>query len=63
MDYIITTEQLTKKYKKFHLGQQCFASYSQGQHLRFPRPQRCGKVHDHENAAGPDCTDKGQLYH
>ena len=19
--------------------------------------------HDHENAAGPDCTDKGQFYH
>ena len=63
MDYIITTEQLTKKYKKFHLGQQCFASYSQGQHLWFSRSQRCGEIYDHENVAGPDRADKGQLYY
>ncbi len=49
--------------QELHFGQQCFTSYSQGQHLWFSRPQRCGKIHDHENAAGPDCTDKGQLYH
>ena len=63
MDYIITTEQLTKKYKNFTSVNQCFASYSQGQHLWFSRPQRCGEIYDHENAAGPDRADKGQLYY
>lgn len=28
-----------------------------------PEQERCGEIYDHENAAGPDRADKGQLYY
>ena len=61
MDYIITTEQLTKKYKNFTSVNH--VSYSQGQHLWFSWPERGRQIHNHENAVGVDQSHKRQLYH
>ncbi len=63
MDYIITTEQLTKKYKNFISVNNASLHIRKGQHLWFSRSQRCGEIYDHENVAGPDRADKGQLYY
>ena len=50
-----------KEVQKFHLGQQCFASYSQGQHLWFSWPERGRQIHYHENAVGVDHSTKGSF--
>ena len=63
MDYIITTEQLTKKYKNFISVNNVSLHIRKGSIYGFLGPNGAGKFHDYENAAGPDCTDKGQLYH
>ena len=63
-DCIITTEQLTKKYKKkLHFCQQCFASHPQRQYLWFSRSKWGWKIYHDENAFGSDQADSWQLYH
>lgn len=63
MDYIITTEQLTKKYKNFISVNNVSLHIRKGSIYGFLGPKRCGEIYDHENAAGPDRADKGQLYY
>ena len=51
-----------KEIQKLYGSQSGLPSYPQGQHLWIPRPQWGREVHDHEDAAGPDCAHTGQLY-
>ena len=62
MDYIITTEQLTKKYKNFtsvNMFRFIFARAA----FWFSWPERGRQIHYHENAVGVDRLHKRQLYH
>ena len=61
MDYIITTEQLTKKYKNFISVNNVSLHIRKGSIYGFLGPN--GEIYDHENVAGPDRADKGQLYY
>ena len=64
MDYIITTEQLTKKYKNFTSVNHVSLHIRKGQHLWvFLDPNRGRQIHYHENAVGVDRPHKRQLYH
>ena len=61
MDYIITTEQLTKRYRSFIAVDQVSLHIRKGSIYGFLGPNG-GKIHDYEAAAGPDRPDRGQLY-
>ena len=63
MDYIITTEQLTKKYKNFTSVNHVSLHIRKGQHLWFSWSERGRQIHYHENAVGVDRPHKRQLYH
>ena len=63
MDYIITTEQLTKKYKNFISVNNVSLHIRKGSIYGFLGPNGAGKSTTMKNAAGPDRADKGQLYY
>ncbi len=63
MDYIITTEQLTKKYKNFTSVNSVSLHIRKGSIYGFLGPNGAGKSTTMKNATGPNRTDKGQLYH
>ena len=56
MDYIITTEHLTKKYKNFTSVNHVSLHIRKGRIYGFLGP-------NHENAVGVDRSHKRQLYH
>ena len=60
MDYIITTEQLTKKYKNFTSVNHVSLHIRKGSIYGFLGPNGAG---NHENAVGVDRSHKRQLYH
>ena len=63
MDYIITTEQLTKKYKNFTSVNHVSLHIRKGSIYGFSWPERGRQIHYHENAVGVDRSHKRQLYH
>ncbi len=63
MDYIITTEHLTKKYKKIHSVNNVSLHIRKGSIYGFLGPNGGGEIHYHENAVGVDRSHKRQLYH
>jgi ABC-type lipopolysaccharide export system ATPase subunit len=62
MDYIITTEKLTKKYKNFTSVSNVSLHVRKGSIYGFLGPTG-GKIHYHEDAAGAVRTRKRQLHH
>ena len=63
MDYIITTEQLTKKYKNFTSVNNVSIHVRRGSIYGFLGPNGAGKSTDHEDALGADRPHKGPLHH
>ena len=72
MDYIITTEHLTKKYKNFTSVNHVSLHIRKGSIYGFLGPNGAGKstlfpyttlFRSHENAVGVDLSHKRQLYH
>ncbi len=63
MDYIITTEQLTKKYKNFTSVNHVSLHIRKGSIYGFLGPNGAGKSTTIENAVGVDHSHKRQLYH
>ena len=61
MDYIITTEHLTKKYKNFTSVNHVSLHIRKGSILWFSWPERGRQIHYHENAVGVDRSHKRQL--
>ena len=63
MDYIITTEQLTKKYKNFTSVNHVSLHIRKGSIYGFLGPNGGRQIHYHENAVGVDRSHKRQLYY
>ena len=62
-DCIITTEQLTKKYKNFTSVNNVSLHIRKRQYLWFSRSEWGWKIYHDENAFGSDQADSWQLYH
>lgn len=60
-NYIIKTEQLTKKYKSFVAVNDVSLHIRKREYLWLLRSERCRKIHYNENAFRAYCPDKRQL--